>query len=183
MKRIAQFIVMMICTSLLMGCADVARRQKESLARLDYTGGTAAQRHIRDRLVAALQEATGKSLKTPHVVSAVFAGNLEEKKGFIVVDWISAQPGSDGLILNMEDGVAVTCAISEAYLKENEKESKSLVCFQAAIGALSHPDLWRDLQIESIISIQLTKDGAPVSNVCKFRTMQQQESGQPTNAP
>jgi len=180
MKQMLRFLIALVCVSQVLGvlgCSDVAKRKKQSLARLRYSCSTPAMVFRRDAIVAALNEATPESLKRPHVVSAMFRGNIEKKLGFIIVDWISIRPLADGLILNLQDADTVRIPLHEDILAYNKNEAENLLFFDLAIGQKSHPDIWRHIRIESIASVQLTKEGNPVSNICKFRVVSTTTSG------
>lgn len=164
----------------LMGCNQKGAIRRESIERLLWSGGSPEARYVRDMLVDALQSSDTSDLGQPHLVNIAFHGRTPEaKEALIVFDWIASPPNADGAILTMQDGSRLQVLFHQAYLDQNQKESQNHAICQASVGRIFQPDVWDRINVDAIVSGQLTKQGQAVSNVCPFRrhTMKK-ENGQ-----
>ena len=138
-------------------------------------------RYVRDRLVDALQRSSSSDLRQPHLVNIAFHGRSPDaKEAQILFDWIASPPNADGAILTMQDESTLQVTFHQAYLDENQEESQSHAICQASVGRILQPDVWSRIDVDTIVSGQLTRQGQPVSNVCPFRrnTMKKEDGQQ-----
>ncbi|MFO1489408.1 MAG: hypothetical protein U1F77_05615 [Kiritimatiellia bacterium] len=170
MIRIVKTSIILVCILALAGCCQNRKIWRESLGRLDWSGGNHESRYVRDQLVATLKATDAADLRHPQLVDVVFYGQSPDaERAMIVFNWIASPPTADGAILMTQDGSTISLTFPQEYLDENAKQSKHHAICYAAISRRNESETWSKIDVEAVVSGQLTLNGKPVSNVCHFR--------------
>lgn len=170
MIRIVKTSIILICVLTLVGCSQNKKILRESLGRLDWSGGDPESRYVRDQLVATLKAIDAADLRHPQLVDVVFSGQSPDaERAMIVFNWIASPPTADGAILMTQDGSTISLTFPQEYLDANAKQSKHHAICYAAIRRQYELETWSKIDVEAVASGQLTLNGKPVSNVHPFR--------------
>ena len=162
--------IILVCILALVGCSQNKKILRESLDRLDWSGGDPESRYVRDQLVATLKATDAVDLRHPQLVDVVFyVQSPDAERAMIVFKWIASPPTADGAILMTKDGSTISLTFPQEYLDANAKQSKHHAICYAAISRQYESETWSKIDVGAVVSGQLTLNGKPVSNVCPFR--------------
>ena len=155
--------ICLACYPHLYSLYDIQSRRKHTIERLDWGGGSTAERANRDRLVKSAQTSTLSSLRMPRLVDVrvIRHSNL----GYaVVVDWICRAPIANGVQLTFSDGTTTNVRLNDADLEENESNSKSMILFQGVIYRDEFPAPANQTKQTDVVSIALLADNELCSN-------------------
>jgi len=114
---------------------DIQSRRADTLERLSWNGGSAADQAIHKRLEAAIRTSTYSSLRTPQLISVRVVE--QPALGYsVIADWICHTPTADGIQITFADGSTANVKFIDDYLTQHESDSNEMVLFQGAV--------WRD---------------------------------------
>jgi len=162
-----RYIATLLCILVLCGCNnEVERRREHTLERMDWSGGTAEDQRVQRLIVDALEQADTKSLQSPQLVNVTMRVVADDtKRGSLGVDWISAQPNSDGIRIRFDDGTESDISFDEVELEYNEQEAEAMVLFSGnPFVEREHPHVWEKLLADPTAEVVLVLDGEVVSN-------------------
>ena len=157
-KSILRLILLFLALGLHIGCEFKNELIEHSLERLNWGGGDEESRRVRDLLIEELNQSTSKSLETPVLVNASFAFELPESNTTMLeLDWIASPPNANGVILALENGEEMTFTLDSDFIDVTPNEHA--IC--QAVMEINKPST-------GIVSVRLTLNGKPISNICKF---------------
>ena len=157
-KSFLRLILFLGALGLQVGCEFKDELIEHSLERLNWGGGDEESRRVRDLLIEELKKATTKSLETPALVNASFAFELPESNmTMLELDWIGSPPNANGFILELENGEEMSFSLDPDFVDLSPNEHA--IC--QAVMEIKKPST-------GIVSVRLTLNGKPISNICKF---------------
>ncbi|MBT3567522.1 MAG: hypothetical protein HN494_01635 [Opitutae bacterium] len=157
-KSFLRLILFLGALGLHIGCEFKDELIEHSLERLNWGGGDEESRRVRDLLIEELKKATTKSLETPALVNASFAFELPESNmTMLELDWIGSPPNANGFILELENGEEMSFSLDPDFVDLSPNEHA--IC--QAVMEIKKPST-------GIVSVRLTLNGKPISNICKF---------------
>jgi len=157
-KSFLRLILFLGALGLHIGCEFKDELIEHSLERLNWGGGDEESRRVRDLLIEELKKATTKSLETPALVNASFAFELPESNTTMLeLDWIGSPPNANGFILELENGEEMSFSLDPDFVDLSPNEHA--IC--QAVMEIKKPST-------GIVSVRLTLNGKPISNICKF---------------
>jgi len=155
--------ILLACAPYLYSLYEVQSRREHTLERLDWSGGSAADRSIRDRIVEAVRTSTYSSLRKPQLITIRVLRHSD--LGYsVIADWICHAPIADGIQVTFSDGTTTNVKLIDAYLTQNESDSNAMVLFQGAVYRDEFPAPANQTSLNDVVSIALLSGDDICSN-------------------
>jgi hypothetical protein len=147
------------------GCERSDPRIKKSINALDWAGGSAEDRRVRDALRSALEKADAASLAKPELVTVSVYIGKGDWNGTLHADWIGAKPSADALRILLPDGKSFDFPFDPLYVKSNQEASATLLFYSAHIfNQKVQPAGWVDMLTGNHARAVLLEGSRIVSN-------------------
>jgi len=155
--------VVLACWAYFYPIWELESRRQHTLDRLSWSGGTDADREIRDKLMKAVASSTSSSLQSPRLVLATTAEHPD--LGYIlIVDWLSHAPMVDGVQITFQDGATSNVEFVEEILAEIEFNSKDMVLFTGAVYRDEFPPPANRTNVNDVAFVALLSGDTVSSN-------------------
>ena len=163
-------LLLVAVASVVLACAahfypiwELESRRRRTLDYLSWSGGTDADREIRDKLMTAVASSTSSSLQTPRIVLAT-TGEHRDLGYVVTVDWVSHAPIADGVQITFQDGTTSNVKFIEEFVTLNDSYAKDVVLFIGSVYRDEFPPPANRTNVNDVALVALLSGETVCSN-------------------